>query len=540
MGQEFGDGLTRQNIAYPIEWQYFAIRPESMFQFNRLAGRLFVASACVFAVETQAKTPPLADPASTALSMSPEQVREDFELAIAAVEAGLPEIHTFVTSTSWDLAKRRARQALPAITDADALYRVLRPLLSRIGEGHLVLHRSEAMRAHERQARGLLPIDVHWTESSATITQGHGDASRIPAGSRLLTIDGEPPSTLIAEMMSAFGHDGEIRTGAMREGEGLGYARARFWLRGPQARFRVKWQAPAGEVRVEEFAGVAYADHAETRVASPEPSPLARLQWLDARTALLTVPTLSNRRYRAVGADYRATIQSAFDELHARGADRLILDLRENGGGSESNENWLFSFLVAQPIRKYASVRARGARLSVRDLGGREHAVDVFDLEEWREQLLLPGGELLRRNQAPEGLMSHWVPSSPVFEGRVVVLAGGNTFSGAAELASMLYHTRRAIFVGEEVGGAHAGNTSGYTWDVTLPNSGMPLEVPLLRFRFAWRELPIGRGVPPHCAVAPEPPGSPHDQALAVARALFEQAWSPGSTPLCPRVIEPR
>jgi hypothetical protein len=469
---------------------------------------------------------------STALTQ--KQAREDFELAIAAVEAGLPDITWFQTEREWRLAKRDARSALSGVKDSEGLFRVLRPLLSGIGEGHLSLRRSPAMQAAEQRARGLLPIDVHWTERGAWVINGWGKAADIPSGTRLLAIDGETPDHLVREMMAALGYDGRIPTGAMREAGGSAYAKVRYWMRGGTDRYHLRLQDGAGVMVERRVEGVAAS--ARPVRTTLEPSPLATLDWLDAHTARLRVPTFSNRRYREVGRDYRAVIQSLFDTLSAQRARTLILDLRDNGGGSEGNENYLFSFLVQQPLRKYASVQARGATIAIVDAQGGRHEVEVFDDEELTRQTRLRNGYLSRLNQAPEGLMSHWVSRSPVFNGRLVVLAGGNTFSGAAELSSMLQHVRRGLFVGEEVAGAHAGNTSGYTWDVALPHSGMQLQVPLLRFRFAWTGRPLGRGVRPHCPVPPDLPGTARDTALAVAHALASLPWTPKRPPRCPEV----
>lgn len=492
-------------------------------------GGVWLALALTLGTTSQAAPQP--DPNA----LTQQQAREDFDLAVAAVEAGLPAITWFQSPADWQAAKRRARQALPAVRDGDGLFRVLRPLLSQIGEGHLSLKRSPAMRAADREAQGLLPIDVLWTEAGAWVTAGWGEAAAIPAGSRLLAIDGEPVDALVREGMSALGHDGSIATGAMRDMDAGGYAKVRHWMRGPAARYRLQLQDGAGNVSERVVPGV--ASSARPAAHKPARSPLATLEWLDGRTARLVVPTFSNRRYREAGGDFKALIRSHFEALQARGARDLILDLRENGGGSEGNENFLFSFLVREPLRKYASVQARGAALSVRDARGRRYAVEVYGDGERRRQRRLPGGRLSRLNEPPQGLMSHWEPVSPVFTGRLVVLAGGNTFSGAAELSSMLHHARRGLFVGEEVAGAHAGNTSGYGWEIELPHSHMQLHVPLLQFRFAWdesNEAPRGRGVPPHCAVPPDLPGAPRDTALAVARALAALPWTPGEPPPCP------
>jgi hypothetical protein len=472
-------------------------------------------------------------PAAEETRLTAAQVHEDFELAIAAVETGLPKITWFQTARQWRDAKRRSRYALADVHDSHALFRVLRPLLSQIGEGHLTLKRSASMSRIDTHSVGWLPVDLHWTGEAVRVVSGYGDAAMIPTGTRLLAIDGQPTDALVNELMAALGHDGRIRTGAMREAEGAGYARVRYWMRGSQCHYLLRLEDAKGDVEEHRVAGVP----ASVRPArsSPDASPLATLDWLDNATALMRVPTFSNRRYREAGADYRAVLHELFETLHARGAEQLVLDLRDNGGGSESNENLLYAYLVRAPLRKYATVEARAAALAVTDASGRQYAVQVYDEDELKQQRRLPDGRLARRNLRPEGLMSHWSAMRPVFTGRLVVLIGGNTFSGAAELASMLHHARRGMFIGEEAGGSNAGNTSGYSWEILLPNSGMRLDVPLLRFEFAWQTPPHGRGVLPHCHVSPQMPGDTHpDAALKIARDLLSRPWSMGHLPTCP------
>lgn len=496
-----------------------------MNQVNPWTRWLLVAAACL-------PTGLSAAPDNATTVMTPAQVQEDFDLAVKAVEAGLPDATWFQSERAWRQAKQEARQMLPDVEDAQGLFRVLRPLLSRIGEGHLSLQRSPTMKRMDRDGQGLLPLDIHWTEGGAWVERGWGDANNVSPGTRLLAIDGESADDLVRESMAALGHDGRIATGAMHEAGGAGYARVRYWMRGGATCYRLRLQDASGAISERLVGGIA-------ATARPAPttsveSPLASLEWLDGQTARLVVPTFSNRRYREAGSDYRTVIRQLFETLNARGARNLILDLRRNGGGSEGNENYLFSYLVREPLRKYASVEARDDSISVADMHGRLYSVEVFDKEELVAQERLPNGYLSRRNEPPEGLMSHWERRSPIFSGRLIVLAGRETFSGAAELSSMIYHTRRGLFVGEEVAGAHAGNTSGYTWEVRLPSSGMLLHIPLLKFRFAWDELPLGRGVPPHCSVPPDLPGAPQDTALAIAYFLASVPWTLEEPPRCP------
>jgi len=460
------------------------------------------------------------------------QAREDIELAISAAEAGLPDLYWRQSAGDWARRKAAARKAAAAAASEEQLFRALSPLLRGIGEGHLSLVRSEGMNCRYRESARLLPLDLLWRDDGAYVTAGYGDAADVPAGTRLLSVNGTGYRAMLAEMMQASAHDGDNRTGVMRDRLGRGYAAVRQWMRGNEPGYRVRLRLPDGKLVTRRLTPVAVS----ARPAPPEdPAPVATLSWIDADTAYLYVPTFSNRRYRAVGADYRATIQAIFEQLAVRGATKLILDLRDNGGGSEPNESILFSYLVEAPMRKYASVRSRPNELRVTSLSGKVFEQEIYDADELKTVEPAPNGDLLRINAPPEGLMTRWERASPVYTGRLVVLAGGYTFSGGAELASMLHATNRGLFVGEEVGGTHGGNTSGYKWEITLPNSGMEIGIPLLAFRFVWPELHPNRGAMPHCFVQPRvgEVRVAKDAAYDLAVRALGRAWTVPSAAAC-------
>ncbi|WNG32308.1 hypothetical protein F0U61_00790 [Archangium violaceum] len=472
--------------------------------------------------------------ASRPRALSQAEALEDFELAVAAIEQAFPALDWHRPKGHWRRARRTARAQLSAVADDVGLYRLLAPLLASLGEDHLTLRPSEAMRCHFRQEAALLPLDLYWTERGVSVLRGFGGAADIPTGARLLTINGQPWRSLFQEMWRAVGGDGDITTGVMRELDGDGYARQRYWLRGKEASFQVRLLLPDGTPRELTLAPIPLSARPGTQDTG---APLATLTWLDTDTAVLRVPTFSNRRYREAGASYSETLQKLFEELAERKARDLILDLRDNGGGSESNENVLFSYLVERPIRKYAFVEVRANHFAITSRSGQRFEQTVFEPEELATYARTPGGTLRRLDQPLLGLRSHWHPVSPIFKGRLLVLVGGRTYSGAAELASMLYSQGRALFLGEEVGGTHAGNSSGYDWTLTLPNSGLELSVPLIHFRLNVTGLPRNRGVIPHCVLQPDATeyGVREDAVYRLAVELSERPWHKPSSRLCAR-----
>lgn len=482
----------------------------------------------VFAAPLSAAEPALSAPSQ----LTPEQALEDIQLSIDIVEVALPDLYWHQSHEAWATARANALARANQITDPMQLYTEVATLMGPIGEGHFDVLPSQASVAWERQTASVLPLDLHWNTDGVFVRAGYGAAAGIPVGSRLLSINGDGDDVLLAELMRLSSHDGRIATLPMRD-IGARYAIYRHRLHGDEGTFALRYTTPQGTTVTRSVAAAPLVDRPKEPAIEKA---VASLEWLAPGVAYLDVSTFSNRVYREAHTDFRSHIRRLFEEIERGRATRLILDLRRNGGGSEPNESILFSFLVERPLHKYASVQARGQQLSVTSRSGRVFKQDVFDEDEIHFQQVLPDGRLSRLNLPPEGLMSHWAPSAPVYRGRLVVLAGGATFSGGAELASMLHHVRRGVFVGEEVGGTHEGNTSGYNWRIELPNSGVRMKVPLLKFTFNWPGLPQGRGVPAQCEVPPSVMeiGVVRDRAWRVARAVVEQSWRDPRQVLCP------
>ncbi len=87
--------------------------------------------------------------------------------------------------------------------------------------------------------------------------------------------------------------------------------------------------------------------------------------------------------------------------------------------------------------------------------------------------------------------------------GNLYILAGGVTYSGGAEFCSLVKNYTKATFIGEEVGGGYYGNTSGYSFSLTLPNTKIEIEIPIVRFALDVGGQKKGTGVIPDFKVEP-------------------------------------
>lgn len=155
-------------------------------------------------------------------------------------------------------------------------------------------------------------------------------------------------------------------------------------------------------------------------------------------------------------------------------AKALILDVRNNGGGSDRYGFEILSHLTAAPIPG-----PRSTELSVEPV---ERANGHLSLE-WRP---LDGSGA-----------SHPHQTRPIFNGPVAVLTSARTFSAAEDFVMAFDALKRGILVGQRTGGS-----TGMPMSFNLPGGGSA------RICVKWDSYPdgrefVGEGIAPDVEVAP-------------------------------------
>ena len=207
---------------------------------------------------------------------------------------------------------------------------------------------------------------------------------------------------------------------------------------------------------------------------------------IDSETAILTISAFESKK---VAEFY----QNAFTEIKEKGIKNLIIDVQRNVGGEEGVENLLAHYLIAKPYQKYASVTIPESFYE------KYKNTKEAKEDQWFLKNSIPHRGTFTLQSDYFGSNDFDLPSADlVFSGKVYVLTSGVTFSGGAEFSSMLKLADRATFIGEEVGGAHAGNVSGFSKDITLKNSKIQVSLPVVHFKMNLAEDEDGtHGVQP-------------------------------------------
>ena len=219
-----------------------------------------------------------------------------------------------------------------------------------------------------------------------------------------------------------------------------------------------------------------------------EAQPPIELEYRDD-IPILTVRTFGGGAYSQAGIDYGDFLQDAFDGFSSRGVTDLILDLRNNGGGSDAFGKMLVAYFLDDAFDYYAALELNDYR---------------FDFMQYTTS---PDREFPEDRRRPNDRGTYDVlghpnlgpqqPAEPGFRRRVYVLQNGGSFSATGEFTSVLHHNYEdAVFVGEESGAGYYGNVSGAGVLLVLPNSGIRVNLPLMKYSTAADGYtPVDRGL---------------------------------------------
>ncbi len=223
----------------------------------------------------------------------------------------------------------------------------------------------------------------------------------------------------------------------------------------------------------------------------------------------MRVATFAADQFESAGIDYSAFLDTVFSRVAVIHASRLLIDLRGNDGGRDTYGSLLLRHPVDRPVAYYRQLVARTNQLSFWAHTQLDSTANAP--LRGRNAAHFERGVLTADSTTPE--LEPAAAAAAHFRRAGMVLIDGGTFSTAAEFCSVLRSLGRATFVGEETGGAYEGNTSGSFAILTLPNTGIRILIPLIRYELAVEPArQRGRGVLPDHGFSG--PASLDDRAL--------------------------
>lgn len=479
-------------------------------------------------------------------TLSAEQASRDVALLRRALETVHPGLYRYSEKPAIDAAFARLEAAAAAPITELALHAEIARLLAVIHCDHTKAEMSEALDDFRTRNATHLPLRFQLIEGRMIVVSSDGQPGAPPAGSEILAINGKPVPALLLQLAPLVAYDGTtdqaIAAKLADDSDLMGddFNENYPALFGFPESWEVEWKAVGTVASVTAtLKPIRFAQW----TALPGPGAKYRSEFYNAitwrmsgKTARLGIDTFVNYRNPVQAS---ALLSGFFASMKEAGTDHLILDLRNNGGGSEDVSVALGRYLIDRPFTWSKPIRYKAVRYG--DLpdhfetwGDREARfnppLEAFtrSADGWYDRIPVLGGEAVSDG---DSTFEQQPIRDLAFRGRLTILSGPRNGSGATRTIAQLKEKAGAVIIGEDSAGSAEGPTSGAIFLMKLPESGIKVRIPE-----AWNRTNIAsflpsKGVPVDQLVVPTLADfeAGRDRTLAVARGQMPTSAEAGA-----------
>lgn len=439
---------------------------------------------------------------ATKSSYSAAELKSDFKIFRSALEEGHPGIYRYNSKAAMDSIFDAAEKAINLPMGERGYQLLLSKVISQIGCGHTaVLSPKEAQDKFDKETTAI-PFQPYYSGGKLfVLTNFSTVADKGFVGARIVSINGHSAKAILKDMFAIMPADGHNQTYKYRN---LTYPKyfTRYYnyLYGDTASYMVEYISGTGTiVKKAKLTGLLFS---ELNAIRDKKYPVHFLsdplefKINDKKIAYLKIESFDGDVLEQKKLDLPKFLQNAFSEIESTQVKNLIIDLRNNHGGTDEYGKILFSYLTGHDFDYYSALTIN---------------TDNFGFFKYTEMAgrKVPASLIKANATGTYDVIRHpnvgkQKPMLPTYIGKIYVLINGGCFSTASECISMIHSNTNAVFIGEESGGGYYGNNSGMVPEMTLPDTKIRVAIPLIKYVMAVKEYPFNdHGLYPTYTVIP-------------------------------------
>ena len=475
-------------------------------------------------------------------------LHSDIDNLYAQFKRHHPRLYQYTPKTVLDSKFDSLKRAINKPMDSRTFYKQLAPVVAQVKQGHVsvgsVLKRftKKERKQLKKKTPEFYDLDFEFLEDKLWVKAYRGKDSTL-VGAEVVTINNEPALDLIALYKTRFSSDGFNKTfynNLVSRGFLAFYQRDKGFIDSLNIAFKRKdslfsktfkrkdksEDKPKGEklndtVSKEKVKPkkLTKDDKIRNRIAKKKKRKEDKTYGFIPKTKTYT------RNFNFIGKDssvafmkirgfgnrgYKPFYKESFKKLDSAKTKHLILDLRDNLGGRISEIDYLYSYLTEEdyvfldPIEVNTRFTLANSLLS----NGNPTYSKVIGVLSLVEPITFMS-EYLRTKKVNDTLFYKMKynrsrkPKPLNYKGKMYVLTNGNSFSASSLISTHLKANNRAVFVGEETGGAYNGCVAGFYRILKLPNSKLHIRMGLMQLETTHKQTPDGFGVVPDVEVVP-------------------------------------
>ncbi len=407
-----------------------------------------------------------------------EGLKEDLAIIRQTVEQAHPDPYRYRTRTELDQLADGIGNGLAGSMTAEEFIRATLPFFRTIGDAGTWLAPPQPVQQAYAHDVPMIPLRVAVIGGRLYVDEELKGFRSLPSGCEILRINDLPAAKILAKLRAGQVPEGNDTTLLDRRIEHDFPVLYRRFV-GAADRFTVDYTAPNGVAGRQVIMAMTPDEMRQTyRPKGIELQPW-RLEEVPAtHSAWLTLATFGQEELDQRRVNPERFLNAVLDALRRSEASTLVIDVRGAGGSDLAMAERVFGMIATSPFRVVKSMSIRNGRVP-----------DSYRYARLEPEFFAAVGGMYaeelngRRELLPNDPRLMWLKPSPkAFKGKVYVVCDGSTTGAAAAFVMMAKRTGRARTVGEETGANALSFCGGKTLEVTLPNTGCILHVPLVRY----------------------------------------------------------
>lgn len=396
--------------------------------------------------------------------LTPEQQQQDVEQAVKSLKKYNKGLYLFLPEQEFKTIIEEINQNLYQERSPIDFYRLIAPMVLPIKERHVQFKhfhkKSSIAKDFEAGNRLFFPFAITYqTDTSAYIIRNVSQDSTIQLPSKLLAINNLPIADVRDSIAQYIPLDYDTYTWQNFE-ISAAFPQLYHFFVDTTSVFTITIEDSLQQVQQKTITGVSKKEYKTTIIkqskeiyaSKQRPAPFRykmydslSIGYLDINTFAENKVKVENNRYK-----YKKVVDEFFQSVHQKNIDHVIIDVRNNTGGSVSNVKYLLSYF--QPFTEQTPFYST------------QKDSWLFG-EKTKEQ-------------------STYKQREPHFSGKVYILTNGGSYSASVLTSMFAKIYNQAMIVGEEPGGRPSGTTAGSFKTIKLKHSKIVLSIPRAVFTY--------------------------------------------------------
>jgi hypothetical protein len=410
---------------------------------------------------------------------SKEEIRSDFEYLADTLEAVHYNLYAYTKKEGFDSMYDEIEHSINDSLTVMQAYRLFQPYLALAKMSECVIFPpfGEYWGNYLRNGGTVFPLNLGFSKGKVFVKDNFSNESQISKGDEIISFNGKP----IKEFMEGVYHfmSGWNEYYKNSYLENTNFSRFYWFIYGNCDTFHLEIRKKDGRGITVQLPAISGWDY-EGKLSKQYPphNPPREFRFINNDIAYLYPGEFVNnpgkwdslsQATRWDNKEFCHFIDSSFSAFRKMKAKSLIIDLRNNLGGSNTFSDHMISYIASKPFSFFSKAKVRTSRIT-KDFWKN---INIPSVEELKQAILSHENGSRFEVSFPDNQPQ---PDSLRFTGNVYVLINRFSFSNTTSVASIIKDYKLGKLIGEET--PDFVSSYGATQQFSLPNTQIAVTFP--------------------------------------------------------------